>query len=728
MLIVIKRLFQVRVYLILLFIIAIFSSAGCDNLFDKDDDKPKSRTGHKTILLPNGERVTIDRNGEIVPGRGQAKNLRPTNDADVERRARLCLNSMCDIETNYLYEIEDEDETYYLTPEEAREIPRTTSIFESQIWPHLETAIEDLKENSFEKYMEPSSDFFKLVSDDKVIKIDSISQQFSRLGRVMMIIEPFDSSDFDYSKYDEDYTITLKKEVLDTLDQKTRGQVIIAMSVVSHFVKITDETGVDLIGEFGLRAYLLKNHKLFANGGASSSDALIWFVASLQKQIDEIREVNPIFAKMILTDYGVGKLLAGEDLSRTESEDLETSMTHVVILGSFLKEAWPHLEKIFPQIETEIKAVDLKKMYRDFDEARPKKSEDERHRLSKNKTKEICLESIAAHLASLPKPHEVQESQKILEKLEVASRKVLEGTTLSPTSFSSEKISKLMDDLKFEFPNTRVKAVDEIVEALEDIRIIETHRNFKDLTELNSEESESLASYYFAFIKAEYRDEVDEDYEGLHKHCLSLLPRGLTDRNLTLDNKIIVSSKTVKNGLAAAGVFAHEIGHSVDAALKWQKKNPQLLQCFKSRHGYNVRYEKIDDREFTDAIAKGESIPEIEKVVPYVDEDFADEFSTQALKEAGLAHQKNNYGCLLLRQSVDPEDGYKYNIFGDSPHPLLAADGDDHSSPFFRLLQIAREISFSTPACESFKDQEYQQLYKSSEGKPLPLPKIQSCM
>ncbi len=162
-------------------------------------------------------------------------------------------------------------------------------------------------------------------------------------------------------------------------------------------------------------------------------------------------------------------------------------------------------------------------------------------------------------------------------------------------------------------------------------------------------------------------------------------PPSLVDKAFTQNGKVQLSWQSIKNLNYGAGIIGHEMGHIVSSSI-----NPFNSSAERSQ---SIQTDLPGKMCTVDHHTVSASLFDSKKPFYQAEEDWADLFSTVLLKNlVPKMKTHENFGCLLLDYNKKKNE-YKNLSF------LPTIEGDVHSSGFYRLLQIQKEMSFMPASC-----------------------------
>ncbi len=676
-----------------IFVLA-FSLVGCDGLFKKS--KPKKQLSFQKIILPNGKKVRVSESAKVS---GQGANVNTWQDG-VKKRARQCVESICQLPESFLYELEDE--YYFLTANEKSKLHSSERVFESEIWPKLDQRISADYANN-EKTLQEISDLVERVPTDRAIKVDSFTKVLIKYVFAMDRLKDYKwDTHYDQEEFAATQRLALKQNIFNKLSPSEQEEVEEALILYHRTIKgDTFNSNLSMIENTGLRYFLLYNYD---SSSIEKSNKL--FRQEIQQKFDLIKQTSPLLYKLLIKNISLKKVLDGEKLLPVEEKKLSDDLFFLSLYTGFITNPWPEFEQMEFNFDEFLKGSEIIKQLRQYEVENSDERRAQKHRVSREKTHGICRQGISAYLASRPSQDQIVFTNDLILKIKTASKTVAKGMFPSATKAD---IDSLISGIRFILPVASSNATANLFSEIEVLSEISIESVLDNFDELGEEEIENFLGLFITTIKMKV-DKDDGEYSHISDLCLNYLPKTLSDASVTVDNAIFTSGTTIKAGESGAGIIAHEVAHRLYRDLNGSP-NSSLQSCLKNRH-------------FESFINDGGVNKE-----KYLSEDFADHFSSQVLKHMGLTSPQHNLACLFFNNIKFEKENVDVPFYlSSTKHPLITTDDDDeHSSDTFRLLQVSSDLGHLTPACQIYAQNESGKTYPEADGSSMVTPMVRQC-
>ncbi len=676
-----KMSFKVKIFALVLFFLS-SAVVGCLPKSEKYEIEPIKMPEVPEIKLPSGDLLTGLPDVHI-------------DDAvwaeEVRGRAQSCVESLCSIPSTTYFELEDEG--YLLQQAEIDELPQAHQIFETEIWPKMLNFIEEDRTVSKNQLVDLLN-FYEMSPVDSQFNVTEFTASYIRFLYSQNLLTPYAADDFDYDFLVSDKELRLKEAAMNRVPDDQKADVTLGLKILSRLIYSDAYQNARLIEKHGLRTFLLYNYK------TDIVTAKRQFVSEINESLDAVGLHLPILANQIKGSVGFSKLLAGEDMLPVEESDVASTYQTSLMLSSFLNEPWQELADLSLDIDS---LVDRSSIIDSIKQMIARDS-DERFQASRDKAHEICKQSLAAHLGSRPTAAQIDTFSEAVETIKQEAK--LQANQLYPNQQPS--IQQMIDSANFLLPTTQDGALREIRDSVQ--FLVDGLEELADMKSLSPIDAQNVGgmlvgSYRYSF------DGEDDSFQGLSDMCLKYLPKGLVDHTYTFENKVVVSTNTVKTPQAGAAIVAHELGHRVQAELG-KPGRAGLNQCLVDRHFSGISQEGDQSDEGLNQ---------------FFDEDFADNFSTKIMVSLDMTEKENNLGCLLFGSAN--ESAGRVNYFGSNTvHPLVINNTDDvHAASLHRLLQVAHDFGSTTQICKDFYTEEKKNIYFVNGTKIITIPEIKTC-
>ena len=654
---------------------------GCDASLKKLE--PQNLQSPHEITLPSGEIVSLLDDGPNLPS---------------TPRLNECVESLCQIEESYGLELEERP--YTMLVSENINLIESEKIFDSTIWPQISKVLSEERENSKDANRR-TKNLMNRVPTNRSLVIDGVTKVLVKYSVILGRLKGYKwKVHYDTDHFAKTKKLALKESIASTLSLKERHDVESALEVYNKYLtKFVIDSDFAIIDRTGLRVYILYRHGSL--GQTNFAQAKENFLREIRKKTDLVKLHSPLFSELLFRNLALQKLFAGEDLSRTEERALKGTLTTLYFFAELIENPWPEFNNIIVDFDSLLQGQKILEKIIDYTE-QSIKNENSRHEASAKKVYRICKESISAHIATRPTEEQLANFKKLVPKIIEASKEVggyLFGLT------PQEKIKALADNIEFTLPSSVTNTTKEISREIHRLAKLISNTHMENFDELGPKETENVLALFYA-SREMAKDKADGEYSRVSDFCLNYIPEGLSDASITVENRIVTSSVTVKSGLKGVGIIAHEVGHRLYRDLENAPNDP-IRECLITRHLEKTPPElKLLDRE------------------RYLSEDFADQFSSLVLKKLGFTAPENNMACLFFRK----ERSSGSLVFSSDPkHPMLASEGDNHSSDMFRLLQIAENLSHLTPICQEYEKHEINNTRETQGENKVVIPSIKTC-
>lgn len=271
------------------------------------------------------------------------------------------------------------------------------------------------------------------------------------------------------------------------------------------------------------------------------------------------------------------------------------------------------------------------------------------------KANAACLNSLAQSLADTPTQEENEKTIEMLKKIQDAGNEIIEKS-------QNQSLSNKLDVI-FELPKNQDESISDWNELLINSKL-SMSQLISDIEKFKTDE-ESISAQIFIGLYMRYFY-MPDFFEQASSTCKRTTPGSIDDAAIPSNNIFKASWVTVKNLDYGIGIMAHEIGHI--ASYKYPGLFAKQKDCLKNNYGKDL----------------------------YLEEDFADLFSSQALlimKNKGQISDIKNMSCGLSEmKELKPSE---LNTENKNQY-------DPHSSQLYRILSVAVSIEQDMNQCYEY--------------------------
>ncbi len=294
---------QIQSILLTLTVIAV---SGCDNLFNRSHRQQPPLP--EEFKLPSGERVRINTT-DSGAAKSQGDNL----------RARHCVESICQVEKTFIYELEDK--FFFLNAAERRDLPKGEQIFDAQLWPELVKVIDIERDDNLHTTRQIMN-IIKRMPTDRLLNVDPITKKYIkfRISNKMLKKYKWDTH-FDKEQSKKHNKLILKDFVLNALSNEERPLIEGALRIYKRSLTISNSF---LIEKYGLRAHILKTY-----GSENFESSKRIFLDQVKAKLKLIEENFTFLYEAISKSSSLQKVLNGKDLLPVEEVDLDDILYNV---------------------------------------------------------------------------------------------------------------------------------------------------------------------------------------------------------------------------------------------------------------------------------------------------------------------------------------------------------------------------------------------------------------
>lgn len=643
------------------------------------------------IRLPDG--TTFVLGGKKSP-KDEAEKQK---DEDLKRRARSCVESICQLPTSIYYAVDNK--ATFLDSSELALMKTAGEVFEKEIWPTLDQRIQkDHAENK-----DTNSKLTQLASRIPTtgrLEVDEATRVIMSYFIAVRELEKLNfEEDLDLEHYQRTHEIRLKESVKARLADEERQRLETAMKILSRSnLEFSGSATYSILEKFGFRAFLL-----YAYPGQEIEVAQRKLAEQTQEHLSLLKEKSPLLYQSSFSNPVVQKILRAEAVLPAEEASLKDSLSNLALFHALLKNPWKELEVFYPDVDLRLDADRVRKSMESYKGRYTEQALSERFLKSREKTFKTCYGAISSHLATRPTAEQIAESQRVIQQVRETSKAV--AREIFSSEIKTEELNRVIDRANFKMATDWATSLKELKESAQVIAGLESSAEI-DVAALSSAEGQSLLALVGTIAEGK-QEEPDSQFTTISNFCMSYFPIKLSDFSLTVDNRISVSETTVKAGARGAGIIAHELSHRLHQDLG-MKAHSSILSCLADRHRTPVGMQET-------------------VYIRHLHEDFADHFSSKVLERLRLTTKEYNLGCLLIEKFSMPNIKGTFISWGNSEHPMFSSYNEKHSAPVFRLIQIAQDLGHSTAACQKFAQEESQKSYTMETGQTLMVPEVKQC-
>jgi hypothetical protein len=348
------------------------------------------------------------------------------------------------------------------------------------------------------------------------------------------------------------------------------------------------------------------------------------------------------------------RALTGQSLSLSEKTYLKNLIKERVVMGMLLA---PEIQEAFQKVPLNL-AQFLKESAKAYSESLTGQTfqTPQSLKVTFNQAVGVCYQKLAYAYAAFPTSAQLSTFQGVLKTVEDQAQKMIEEKAhmTMPNGMQLEiYLPQARENLVPDWKAYLIDATSESDQAI---------RNLKQVDLKNPEIVESLLVALANFHS-------NHLLEPALSFCAQAQPAFLNDAARPDTNVVTLSWPTIVHPETGAGIVAHELGHIASSAIDSLLANEKT--CLKNKQGSDQ----------------------------YIEEDFADLFSTELLNRLGRRIGQlatSNMACGLLERK---------NGDWSSVSVKNTVSGDSHSSSFYRMLAIANSSTGLTGSCSAYLKQ-----------------------
>lgn len=275
----------------------------------------------------------------------------------------------------------------------------------------------------------------------------------------------------------------------------------------------------------------------------------------------------------------------------------------------------------------------------------------------------MCTYYLLSHIASSPTPEQNLNFSNLMQSLKADAK-----NTIASSSYTAPHVLAAIDKINIVLPATKQQTTVALSRALRN-EITTGNSGVESLTNLdirNQEDKELVV----LLLASQYADEEDDDSALSHvkEFCYENAAPQISDAAYASYQLVNVGWRSVLYPHYGYGIASHELAHVI-SRLDEQSSKPvfsRVKSCLKENQNNSENF---------------------------IEEDFADTFAVQMIKNKRQASH-SNYSCLLLSQN----DSAEY-----SDLQMSTREDAVHSSSFYRLISVGTEIGGLGPSCQVAK-------------------------
>lgn len=275
-----------------------------------------------------------------------------------------------------------------------------------------------------------------------------------------------------------------------------------------------------------------------------------------------------------------------------------------------------------------------------------------------------CSYHLLNKIAASPTLQQNNRFRNRIQNLKSESLKIINSNYKSP------EVLQALDQVKLILPPTKDETVTgQIRSFLHEIK--STKKMIERIKKFNFNNQDDKETVLLMLVGSSISSTISTDenvFIDVKEYCEEQSPETISDAAYTNYQVVNVGWRSVLYPEYGLGIAAHEIGHvlsTADAAQGSQSQFTKVKACLSQNQNGSTNF---------------------------VEEDFADLFAAQIIKQQPQAH--SNYSCLLLSQ----ESGEFSELELTSSHPEAK-----HSSSFYRLIAIGSHTHKLSPSCRAVK-------------------------
>ncbi len=275
-----------------------------------------------------------------------------------------------------------------------------------------------------------------------------------------------------------------------------------------------------------------------------------------------------------------------------------------------------------------------------------------------------CTFYLLTNIASSPNPEQNTHFANMIQGLKSDAKHVLERS-----GYLTSQISSSIDKIRIVLPATKQQTTAALSRALNN-EIQTGNQGIELLSNLDirSQEDKELVALLLASQYAD-TDKDETALSSIKEFCQEHAAPQISDAAYMAYQLVNIGWRSVLYPNYGYGIASHELAHVISYLDQFSSR--AVFQRVKSCLKENQNNSK-----------------------DFIEEDFADTFAVQMLKQKPQAGN-SNFSCLLLDQ-----DGYEYTNLQMSTY-----SGANHSSNFYRLISVGTEIGGMGPSCQAAKQQ-----------------------
>lgn len=275
-----------------------------------------------------------------------------------------------------------------------------------------------------------------------------------------------------------------------------------------------------------------------------------------------------------------------------------------------------------------------------------------------------CTYYLLTNIASSPTPDQNSQFASLIHGLKSDAKNVLERS-----GYLTPHISSSIDKIRIVLPATKQQTTAALSRALNnEIRTGNQGMELLSNLDIRNQEDKELVTLLLA---SQYADTEEDEtaLSSIKEFCQEHAAPQISDAAYMAYQLVNVGWRSVLYPNYGYGIAAHELAHVI--SYLDQISSRAVFQRVKSCLQVNQNNSK-----------------------DFIEEDFADTFAVQMVKQKPQAGN-SNFSCLLLDQ-----DGTEYTNLQMSTY-----SGANHSSNFYRLISVGKEIGGLGPSCQAAQQQ-----------------------
>jgi hypothetical protein len=350
------------------------------------------------------------------------------------------------------------------------------------------------------------------------------------------------------------------------------------------------------------------------------------------------------------SDLVLKKAINGETLSFTEKGIFKDEMKQRYILGYLLV---PEVQEAFKKVKLDIPGImtEAKQLYLNSKPAQAVANPQSIKGLLQTSV-QTCSAKLVYSYAALPSKNQMDRFIRIFDRIQATAQSMIEQRIQST----------LNEPLKIQLitPPTREEAIVSWGNSLNEAIAI-SDVSLKGIKKVDMNKPETVGD---AFVSLALFSDGDM-FETINEFCDQAKLPFLDDAALRGLFFVNISWPTVVYPRMGTGIIAHEVGHIISG--QWPNAVQPEQNCLKQK-------QQSDQ---------------------YVEEDFADLFSSELVRRMGFQAEGGPIGHYACSLHPMTENGWAQGSLQPVPN-------DTHSSGFFRIISTAVMSENQTPQCKSY--------------------------